>query len=227
MLLRLFFILCSVTVMVSAQTALPTGDKFHDLIMDVQRLQTEGKHTEALESLRLAEELQPQNPIIPNARGSIYTAMRNFDKARECFTKAKEQSPNSFEPKFNLTELDYVQGKYAEAEASFAKLLKDYPKIRMQVRHLIQFKVLVCQLKQDKVSEAEITMKAFTFMDDTPAYYFTKASFAFQKNDKTEAQAWLIKAGTIFKLQDNAAYLDTLMEAHWIDNISVPESVGK
>lgn len=214
-------------VMASAQTALPTGDKFRDLIMDVQRLQSEGKHSEALEKLHLAEELQPQSPIIPNARGSIYTAMRNFDKAREYFTKAREQSPDSFEPKFNLTELDYVQGKYKEAEMGFTQLLNDNPKIRMPVRHLIQFKVLVCQLKQDKILEAETTMKAFTFMDDTPAYYYAKSAFAFQKNNKTEAHEWLKKGGTIFKIQDNSPYLDTLMEAHWIESISVPESVNK
>ncbi len=223
----LLLLLCSVAFMASAQTPVPTEDKFRNLIMDVQRLQAEGKNANALEKLNLAEELQPQSPIIPNARGSIYTAMRNFDKARECFNKAKEQSPDSFEPKFNLTELNYVQGKYADAEASFSKLLTDFPKIRQEVRHLIQFKVLVCQLKQDKVSEAETTKKAFTFMDDTPAYYFTQAAFAFQKNNKPDAQEWLTKAGTIFKLPDNAAYLDTLMEAHWIDSISVPESVSK
>lgn len=223
MLFRLLFILCSVAGMVSAQTPPKGEDKFRDLIMEVQSLQAAGKNAEAMEKLNLAEELQPGSPIIPNARGSIFTAMRIFDKARECFLQAKERSPGSFEPQFNLTELDFVQGKYKEAEAAFAQLLTDNPKIRMQVRHLIQFKILVCQLKQDKLPEAETTMKAFTFMDDTPAYYFTKASFAFQKKNKPEAQEWLAKASAIFKLPDNAPYLDTLMEARWIENISVPE----
>ncbi|CAN5875565.1 hypothetical protein BH11VER1_BH11VER1_32640 [soil metagenome] len=211
-----------------AQTAAPAPpDKFRDLIVESQQLQSQKKYTDALEKIHLAEELQPNSPVIANARGSIYTAMRDFDKAQEFFTKANEQNPDSFEPKFNLTELDYVRGKYAAAETSFADLLIQHPKIRQEVRHLIQFKVLVCQLKQNKMSEAEATVKAFTFMDDTPAYYFAKASFAFQKNLKSEAQEWLSKAGAIFKLQNNAAYLDTLMEAHWIESIEVPEETVK
>lgn len=206
-----------------AQTAAPVvPDKFRDLIIEVQQLQSQKRFTDALEKIHQAEELQPNNPIIANARGSIYTAMRDFDKAEEFFRKAKAQNPDNFEPKFNLTELDYVRGKYAEAEIGFKDLLKQYPKTRQEVRHLVQFKVLVCQLKQDKVSEADATMKAFTFMDDTPAYYFSKAAFAFQKKLKEEAQEWLTKAGSIFKLPDNAPYLDTLMEARWIENIEVP-----
>lgn len=211
-----------------AQTAAPAvPEKFRDLIVESQQLQSQKKYTDALEKIHQAEELQPNSPVIANARGSIYTAMRDFDKAQAFFTKAKEQNPDSFEPRFNLTELDYVRGKYGDAEVSFTDILKQFPKIRQEVRHLIQFKVLVCQLKQNKIPEAEATMKAFTFMDDTPAYYFAKASFAFQKNLKPEAQEWLAKAGTIFKLQDNAAYLDTLMEGHWLESIEVPAEDSK
>lgn len=213
---------------VLAQTTAPSApDKFRSLIMEVQQLQSQKRYTDALEKIHEAETLQPTNPIIANARGSIYTAMRDFDKAAEFFAIAKAQNPASFEPRFNLTELDYVRGKYKEAELSFLDLLKQFPKIRQEVRHLVQFKILVCQLKQDKVSEAEAMMKAFTFMDDTPAYYFSKAAFAFQKNQKADAQDWLKKAGTIFKLPDNAPYLDTLMEARWVESIEVPAADSK
>ncbi len=213
---------------VLAQTTAPAApDKFRDLIVESQQLQSQKKYTDALEKIHQAEALQPNHPIIANARGSIYTAMRDFDKAEEFFRKAKEQNPDNFEPKFNLTELAFVRGKYAEAELSFRDLLKQHPKIRQEVRHLVQFKILVCQLKMDKVSEAEAMMKAFTFMDDTPAYYFAKAAFAFQKNQKADAQDWLTKAGTIFKLPDNAPYLDTLMEAHWVESIEVPAPDSK
>jgi tetratricopeptide (TPR) repeat protein len=223
--LLLSLISAGIAMAQSTQPAVP--EKFRELIMEVQQLQSQKQYTDALEKLHQAEAILPNSPVIDNARGSIYTAMRDFDKAQEYFNKVKVQNPDSFEPKFNLTELDYVRGKYAEAEAGFSDLLKQHPKIRQEVRHLVQFKVLVCQLKQDKINEAEATMKAFTFMDDTPAYYFAKASFAFQKNLKQEAQDWLSKAGAIFKLPDNAAYLDSLMEAHWIESIEVPAADNK
>ena len=160
-------------------------------------------------------------------RGSVYTAMRDFVKAREAFEKAQTLTPNAFEPKFNIAELSYVEQKYPEAEAAFTKLLQENPKLREEVRHLSQFKVLVSQLKQGKVAEAEKTSLVFTFMDDTPAYYFSKAAFEFQKDNKDGAREWLVKTDKIYKPQQNAVYLDTLMEARWIPSLTVPSDPKK
>ncbi|MFZ4763342.1 MAG: tetratricopeptide repeat protein [Roseimicrobium sp.] len=202
-------------------------DKFLQIIGEIQQLHGKNKFTEALDKLHEAEKLKPESPVLYNVRGSVFTGMRDFDKAREAFAKAQSLSPEAFEPKFNLIELDYVTGKYAEAEAGFAKVLNDFPKLPMQVRHLTQAKVIICQLKQSKLAEAETGAKTFTYMDDTPAYYFVKAAFAFQKGDKADAADWLAKAGKIYKAEDNAPYLDSLMEARWIPSLSVPDQLGK
>jgi tetratricopeptide (TPR) repeat protein len=160
--------------------------------------------------------------VVSNVRGSIYTAppLRDYAKARECFETAEKLVPGAFEPKFNKTELLFVEHKYAEAEAAFAKLLADFLKLREEIRHLIQFKIIVCQLKQGKVAEAKKNSGEFTFMDDTPAYYYSKAAFAFQAPDADEARKWVAKATKIFKRQDNAVYLDTLMESGWLASIT-------
>ena len=89
-------------------------------------------------------------------------------------------------------------------------MLKEVPKLREDVRHLTQFKVIVCRLKQNHVAEAEELAKNFTFMDDTPAYYFTKAAISFQKDDRNDAALWLGRAQRIFKLQQNSAILTPL-----------------
>ena len=111
----------------------------------------------ALQKLDEADAISPGSALIANVRGSIYTAppLRDYAKARECFEAAEKLLPAAFEPKFNKTELLYVEHKYAEAEAAFAKLLADFLKLREEVRHLIQFKIIVCQLKQGKVAEAK------------------------------------------------------------------------
>lgn len=191
--------------------------------MEAQQLHARQRLGEAMEKINEADALEPDNAMVNNVRGSLYTAMRDFDKAREAFKKSEAKSPGAFEPKFNLTELNYVQGKYADAEAGFAKLLTDYPKIRVEVRHLTQFKMMVCQLKQNKFAEAEAVMKSFTFMDDTPAYYFAQSALFYQKDNKPEAQEWVAKATKIFKSPENVPYLDTMMEAHWIPSMSVPD----
>ena len=205
----------------------PTGGEFGRLIGEAQQLSFQQRFFEALDRLHQAEKLKPDHPTVHNVRGSVHTGMRDFEKARESFTKAQALNPAAFEPKFNLTELDYVTGDYAKAEAGFTKLLTEFPKLPLEVRHLTQFKVLVCQLKQQKVAEAEAGMKGFTFMDDTAAYYYAKAAFCFQKGEKGEASDWVTKAQKIFKPIENAPYLDSLMEARWIASLTVPDDPKK
>lgn len=201
----------------------PADGKIREIVTEVQQLHAKHRFFEALQKLTEAEALAPENPMIFNIRGSIYTGMRDFEKAKVAFEKAHELLPTSFEPDFNLAELLYVQEKYALAETAFGKLLEKHAKIREDVRHLTTFKIIVCELKQNKIAEAEKNAKAFTFMDDTPAYYFTKAAFAFQKGDQQEARDWLTKAGNIFKQGQNPVYVDSLMEAKWIPSLTVPE----
>lgn len=192
------------------------------LIEEAHKLQRQQDSYAALKKLDEADAITPGSPVIANVRGSIYTAapLRDYVKARECFETAEKLAPGAFEPKFNKTELLYVEQKYAEAEAAFGKLLADHLKLREDVRHLIQFKIIVSQLKQGKLADAEKNSREFTFMDDTPAYYYTKAAFEFQKPNLEEGRKWVLKATKIFKKQDNAVYIDSLMEAGWLSSIT-------
>ena len=204
--------------------ASPLAEEAQAHLVKVQQLLGGQHYFDALQELDKADKLMPDNPVLTNVRGSIYTGMKDFDKARECFEKSEKLLPGAFEPRFNLAELLYVSEKYAEADDAFSKLLKEFPRLREGVRHLTQFKVIVCRLKQNKVAETEEVMKNFTFMDDTPAYYYTKAALSYQKGDKDDAKTWVNKALRIFSRMDNSAYIDTLMEARWINSLGVQES---
>jgi tetratricopeptide (TPR) repeat protein len=199
------------------------SEKLASIIKEVQQLHSRQRYAEAMLKLNEADTIAPNNAMLANVRGSIYTNMRDFAKAKESFLKAQTLSPVAFEPRFNLTELLYVEQKYPEAEAAFTKLLADFPKLREDVRHLTRFKIIICQLKQNKTEDAIKGTAAFTSMDDTPAYFFCKAAFAFQKDDKADAQSWIAKAQKIFKPQQNAVYLDSLMEARWLQSLAVPD----
>jgi len=208
----------------AAETSSSDNQKFAQLITEAQQFQAESKLLDAMEKINEAEKLRPDTAILHNMRGSIYTAMRDFDKAKVQFESARELQPGAFEPQFNLTELSYVRGAYKEAEEGFRKLLEDYPKLRVEIRHITLFKILVCQLKQKNDGGAEETMKNFTFMDDTPAYYYAKAAFAFHKGDKLDGHTWANKATQIFKrAEQTVPYVDSLIEARWIDSLGIPE----
>jgi tetratricopeptide (TPR) repeat protein len=204
--------------------AAPAGpDKINELLGDAQSLQGRKRYIDAFTKLDEAEKLDPKRPEIYNIRGAIHLALqvRDLDKAREQFIKARELSPDAMPPLFNLSEVEFVAQKWAAAEKGFQEVLTRFPKLAAGVRHLITFKVILSMVKQNKFAEAEkMAADNFSFMDDTPAYYFSKAVIALQKDDKRNGNDWLAKAQIIFKQQDNSAYLDSLMESHYIDSLA-------
>lgn len=195
------------------------------LLTEAQEFQQRQRFVDALDKLDELEAIAPDLPDLYNMRGSIYLSptLRDFGKATEMFDKAEKLQPGALPPRFNKAELLFVKHDWVSAGSAFQKLLDDFPKIPMQIRHLILFKRLVCEVKQDQIAVAEKTLKDhFTFMDDTPAYYFSNAAISFQKKEESAAKDWLTRAGGIFKEDENSAYTDTMMEARWLPNIGLP-----
>lgn len=192
---------------------------------EIQELQQRHRYVDAMAKLDELEAESPDLVDIYNMRGSIYLtpALRDFAKATEMFDKAEKMQPGSLPPRFNKAELLFVKHDWAGAQAAFQKLLEDFPKLPLQVRHLVLYKRLVCEVKQDQIEAASKTLKDhFTFMDDTPAYYMSHAAIAFQQKKESEAKDWIKRADGIFKTSENSAYMDTLMEARWVPNIGLP-----
>jgi Tfp pilus assembly protein PilF len=215
--LPLFLLLC-VAGLAKAQgtTQSPADQKFNEALLEVRKLAAAQQHQQALDKLAEAESIKPNNAVVHNARGSVYTSMKDYGKARESFAKAEALKPGAFESRFNLTELDYVQGNYEAAAASFTALLAAQAKLPLPIRSLVQFKVLVCKLKLGKVAEAEELVKSFDFKEGTPPSFFTKALHALQKGDQAAANEWLAKAQKTFKPGEIVPYLDALVEARLI-----------
>lgn len=192
---------------------------------EIQELQQRHRYVDALAKLDELEAESPDLVEIYNMRGAIYLtpALRDFAKATEMFDKAEKMQPGSLPPRFNKAELLFIKHDWASAGAAFQKLLEDFPKLPLQVRHLVIYKRLVCEARQDQIETAQKTLKDnFTFMDDTPAYYMGHAAIAFQQKKDEEAKDWIKRAAGIFKTGDNSSYMDTLMEARWVPNIGLP-----
>jgi tetratricopeptide (TPR) repeat protein len=200
----------------SAPEPSPQDKKFAEALMDVRKLASAQQYEEALEKLRGAEALKPDSPIIQNARGSIYTSMKDYEKARECFKAADALKPGAFESRFNLTELEYVQGNYEAAAASFTEILTTFPNLQKEIRSLVQFKIVVCEIKLNHIVQADQLVQRFAFADESLAGLFTKASFAANKGDNATANELLAKAQKAFNPGQIAPYVDALVEAHWI-----------
>ena len=174
---------------------------------------------EAFEKIIEAEAITPDLFQLHNLKGAAYTKIRDFPKARISFERALELNPNAFMTKFNITELDFVEHKFAEAEKNFQKLLDEAPDMNIGTRRLIEFKILITQLSQDKDAEAEATQAKFNYLEDTPAYYFGNAAIAFDDEDEDEARGWIRSAERIYAQQEVNVYVDSFIEMGWIENL--------
>lgn len=230
-------LLCSLTAAFAIAATAPAQQPLPPLppeamrsLQEIQQLQITNRYAEAVARLDDLEARFPDRPELLNLRGSLYMtpALRDFAKAEELFDKALKITPQEFPLHFNKAELLFVKHDWPAAQKAFQKLLDDNPKLPLVFRHLILFKRLICEVKQDQPAIAEKTLAdSFTFMDDTPAYYFAKAALAFHKKDETTAQDWVRRAAGIFKRDENSSYLDCLMEARWMPNIALPEAPGQ
>lgn len=201
------------------------SNEIQTLLKETYDLQQQQRYAEAMQKLDEIEEKAPQLADLHNMRGSLYLtpALRDFDKAEEYLNKAVQLTPKALAPRFNKAELLFVKHEWADAQSAFEKLIQDFPKIPQAVRHLTIYKILICQAKLERFDEAAKTLKTnFTFMDDTPAYYYGGAAIAFAKKDETAAKDWLARAESIYKPEEASAYVDSLMEARWVNNISLP-----
>lgn len=204
-------------------------EKLRGLLGEAQSLQARHQYVDALLKLDELEKDYPNSADIFNIRGSILLSpsIRDFAAAEVAFQKAESLQPGGLAPMFNLAEVSFVKHDWAESKKRFEKVREVHPTVNMQVRHLVAFKLVLCELKLEKVAEAEAIIAAnFTFMDDTPAYYLSKAAVAFQKKDETTANEWVDKARAIFGQNQTVSYMDSLMEARWVVNIGLPPAPG-
>ena len=208
--------------------------KLVKIFQDVQEMRKQNRFTDAIAKLDEAEKISPKNGLIFTMRGDIHLAprRRDFDLAKEQFLKAKELDPNNAGPAFNLAELEFARHDFPTAAAAFRKLVADFPKLPQVIRHLALSRVVICEARQKKFDEAEKLIKeSFTFMDDTPAYYFSNAAISFAKKDEKMAQEWMLRATSIFKEQQVGPYIDAFKEMRWLPDVdyqALPDpSAGK
>jgi putative PEP-CTERM system TPR-repeat lipoprotein len=82
----------------------------------------------ALASVALLEQKQPNTPLASNYRGAAYLGKKDITKARESFTEALKRDPGFFPAAANLAQLDLKDGQPTQAQKRFEGVLKANPK---------------------------------------------------------------------------------------------------
>lgn len=198
------------------------SDEVKKLLLEAREMRVKQRYTDALEKLDAAEKLAPNLADIYALRGDIYLAprRRDFDLALPEFQKAAELQPDSPLPKFNLAEYHFVKHEFDVALQAFTKLITDYPKLPMVIRHLVHYKRALCEIKLGHRPAADqIIAENFTFMDDTPAYYFSKAAIAFDLGDTNKGNEWIKRGVAVFKGPACEPYYDAFKELRWVPDL--------
>ena len=228
----LFLTLGIASALAQAPAPAPISDEVKKLLLEAREMRVHQRYSDALEKLDAAEKLDPNVADIYALRGDIYLAprRRDFDLALPQFEKAAQLQPDSPLPKFNLAEYYFVKHEFEPALAAFTKLTTDYPKLPMVIRHLVHYKRALCEIKLGHRSAADqIVADNFTFMDDTPAYYFSKAAIAFDMGDPNKGNEWVKRGVAVFKAPNCEPYYDAFKELRWVPDLdfAAPQDAPK
>ncbi len=218
----LFLTLSLASALAQAPAPAPVSDAVKKLLVEARTMRVKQRYSEALEKLDAAEKINPNVADIYALRGDIYLAprRRDFDLALPQFEKAAQLQPDSPLPKFNLAEFYFVKHDFTAALQAFTKLITDYPKLPMIIRHLVHYKRALCELKLGHRPAADqIVAENFTFMDDTPAYYFSKAAISFDLGDPNKANEWVKRGVAAFKAPNCEPYYDAFKELRWVPDL--------
>jgi tetratricopeptide (TPR) repeat protein len=174
--------------------------------------------TGALTTLDAAEKAQANVAQGYNLRGAILVKIKDFPEATKAFQKALELNPDLTMSIFNLGETEFLAGNYAQAKTRFQSFLQ-----KSGSNDLAEYKVFLCNLLGGNEAEAKKQMEKYEPSPSTPISYFTRAAWAFKKDDKPTAVEYLQSAFAIYPAGQNMLFADPMIELGWITSGDVPD----
>jgi tetratricopeptide (TPR) repeat protein len=182
-----------------------------------------GNYGEALKKLDAIDARQPDVAAAKNLRGVALMRMGEYGPAEKALQKARELDPNLWEARFNLAEVPFLRKSWAEARDRFQALVeKSDDKVQAATADLIQFKILLTYLLQNKEKNATVILDRLKASSASPAYYYAKAAFAFQEKDETGARINLHAAEKAYSPRLNKLFTESFYEVGWVakpDNV--------
>jgi len=162
-------------------------------------------------ALDIADKMIPPTPMTLNTRGAMLIEEKKFEEGARFCQEALKIDPKFYPARFNLAEIQLVQGNYAEARKLFEKFLRENQK-----DELARFRVFLTFLLEKNYDDARRTIEQIPFPGDTPAYYYANASWEFAHDSAEEARKWLGRADWTFGPEKCALFADSLYEIGWL-----------
>jgi len=213
------FVLGSLGKAFGATTVAPTKAEVEAMYAAAAQELEAGDYAATLEKLDALDARQPDVAAAKNLRGVALMRMGEYGRAEKALQKARELDPDFWEARFNLAEVPFLAKNWAEARDRFVALAKE-PNERAQgaTAELIQFKILLTFLEQNKEREAQAIADRLKGSSVSPAFYYAQAAMAFHTQDETGAKVNLRAAEKAFSPQLNKLFVQSFYEVGWLEN---------
>ncbi len=208
--------------------------KYLELRADAHRYFANKRTFETLMAIYEMQSIFEGDPLAYNLLGAIYVEFRDFAKAREIFNKAIETAGEDPKILFNLAELEFCDNQWSSSVKLFSSLLK---KLEAQsdtdfVR-IVEFKILLSHLalsqsdkadvtdeqKKEHLSQAKLLADKYTYLTDSPYFYYAKAALEFYEGDKVAGSNWVLTAKRVYVNSPGllTSWDDTMIEFGYIE----------
>lgn len=179
---------------------LPPSPKI--LLQEAISLMNDEKYDEAMKKVAEAKAVSQNEFQAYQIEGSIFAVKKDFTAARQSFQKAFNLRPNSPSVRFNLAELEFSTGNYAEAESTYRALARVMPENK-----ILPFRLYLCCLMQQRHGDA-LEIAAGT-RPQSLEWFYIQAVESFKAGKKGEARK-LLRTARILYEKDTKPYDQTL-----------------
>ena len=165
----------------------------------------------ALALVEKAEAMYQPSAMTVNIKAAIAIEEKKFDEGKEYCLKALQLDPKFFPALFNLAEIPFMQGKYAEARLAYEKLLDEEASA-----DLVKFRLYLTYLLEKNDERAKVQLDKIPLLNDTPIYFYAYAAWEFAHGDEKKAQGYLNSAETVFPKTKLSNFADVFYDIGWL-----------
>jgi len=187
----------------------PAG--YRDSIISAMRAFTIRDFDGAKELILKADAAHKPTPMSLNILGAIAIEGKRFDEGRDYCNKALAIDPKFFPSRFNLAEIPFIQGKYAEARAKLEELYKDEPK-----NDLLKFRIYLTHLVEKNDGEARAMLDAIPLINDTPISFYANAAWEYAHDNPDKGREWIGSALKSFPAVKQINFIEVFYDLGWI-----------
>lgn len=222
--------LCALPLIAQEKTAGPDAPKqgqvytkeYQMLVVEAMRSFRVHDYKTALALTDKADTFLPPTPLTLNVRGAVAIETRQFEEGLKYCQQALKLDPKFFPARFNLCEIPFLQGKYAEARTLWQSLYEnyrtDYPAFSKEdeMPELLIYRIVICLLLEKDLVHAKDWMEKIPFPSVTPAYQYAHAAFAREQGDTAQWKEWLKSAAFIWPDNKRSNFVDVLVQLKWL-----------